>query len=252
MDNNYVYILGYGSLLNFNSIEKTIFNLNFNEDYIHLLKQNFNNLNINKILLYEKKIRIAYVKNLKRSFCVPINYNNKITNSWISLGTYPKKNSIINCTIFPVNKNQLIELDSREKYYKKIEINYNDIQIIKGDKLNNKIKIFCYIIDKKLFKKPSLKYPILQSYIDICIKGCLYIDFILKNKNFEFTIKFIQNTYNWKKLKYWINDRIYSRRPYHYINNSLIIDKLLTNYIFKEIQEQEQEQEQENNSTIIL
>jgi hypothetical protein len=243
MANNYVYIIGYGSLLNFNSIEKTIFNLNVNEDYIHLLKQNFNNININKILLYEKKIRIAYVKNLKRSFCVPINYNNKITNSWISLGTYPKKNSIINCTIFPVNENQLIELDSREKYYKKIEINYNDIEIIKGDKLNKKKKIFCYIIDKKLFKKPSLKYPILQSYIDICIKGCLYIDFILKNKNFEFTKQFIQNTYNWKKLKYWINDRIYSRRPYHYINNSLIIDKLLTNYIFKKFKQNQDRQE---------
>lgn len=233
MSKEYVYIIGYGSLMNFNSIERTLFN--YNENEIQFIKKfNINNLN-NLLKKYEKLIRIVNIKNLTRGFFINIKHNNIITKSSSSLAVYKKNNSSINCILFPIPTEKLILFDNRELYYERVEIELNNITLIHGRKIKKNIKIYCYLIKKKYISSPSLDYPILQSYLDLCLNGTLYIDKLLNNKNYELSIQFLKNLKNSKKLKYYINDRIYPYRPYIYQQNFQLIDNLIIKYLIKNI-----------------
>lgn len=71
-----------------------------------------------------------------------------------------------------------------------------------------------------------MDFPIVQSYVDICINGCLEIEnSIPKAKEDHFTIDFIRSTTKWNT--HWANDRIYPRRPFMYRKNAFAIDTIL-------------------------
>jgi hypothetical protein len=72
---------------------------------------------------------------------------------------------------------------------------------------------------------PSPHFPIVQSYVDICINGCLEIEGKYPAAK-NFTATFIETTHNWSK--YWVNDRIYPRRPFIYRPTASQIDKALS------------------------
>ena len=65
---------------------------------------------------------------------------------------------------------------------------------------------------------PSISYPILQTYVDVCLSGCLeYGD--------EFAREFIQTTFLWSP--YWLNERELARRPWLHQKQYNKIDTLL-------------------------
>lgn len=66
----------------------------------------------------------------------------------------------------------------------------------------------------------------MQSYVDVCISGCLEVEQLFpKAKSMEFASDFIKSTFYW--CSYWVNDRIFPRRPFIYRPNAYEIDKLL-------------------------
>eukprot|EP00966_Prymnesium_polylepis_P080688 1869484-Prymnesium_polylepis.1 len=65
---------------------------------------------------------------------------------------------------------------------------------------------------------PSVHYPILQTYIDVCVSGCL-------EHGEEFAREFIQTTFKWSP--FWLNEREMARRPWLYQEQYMRIDKLL-------------------------
>ena len=73
-------------------------------------------------------------------------------------------------------------------------------------------------------KEPTADFPIVQSYVDICINGCLEIEALYRSAQ-NFTQQFIEKTTGWNK--YWVNDRLYPRRPFIYVPNAEKIDKAL-------------------------
>lgn len=132
-----------------------------------------------------------------------------------------ENSSTINGIIYPVDKN-IIDFDNREEGYYRVNIPLSLIEAINWEELpKHKCDIWVYIPKKKYTNIPDKYNPILQSYIDVCIDGCLCY-------GRDYTIEFLETTYNWNK--YWLNDREISRRPWIYQKNYKIIDELLRNY----------------------
>jgi hypothetical protein len=73
-------------------------------------------------------------------------------------------------------------------------------------------------------KEPTPAFPIVESYVDICINGCLEIEALYRTAS-GFVQEFIQTTTGWNK--YWVNDRLYPRRPFIYAPNASAIDQAL-------------------------
>ena len=68
----------------------------------------------------------------------------------------------------------------------------------------------------------SHAYPILQTYVDICVLGCLEF-------SREFAVEFIQSTVGWDGP--WLNDRPVPRRPWVHQPKYKVIDQLLKDTI---------------------
>jgi hypothetical protein len=71
---------------------------------------------------------------------------------------------------------------------------------------------------------PSPQFPMVQSYVDICVNGCLEVEGKYATAA-GFTTEFIATTEAWSR--YWVNDRIYPRRPFIYVPNASKIDAAL-------------------------
>ena len=69
---------------------------------------------------------------------------------------------------------------------------------------------------------PSAEYPILQTYVDVCLTGCL-------EHGEEFAREFIQTTFLW--APYWLNERELARRPWLHQKQNVKIDRLLKEHV---------------------
>ncbi len=146
------------------------------------------------------------------------------------LGCKKEANSHTNGVIYEVSDEDLKLTDSREHGYQRVKIDFEDIEDFSGQ-IDENSAIWIYanqFPDNKIpgSSFPSKEFPIVQSYVDMCIDGCLEIESSYpKAKDGEFAIDFISSTYFWSK--YWVNDRIYPRRPFIYRPYAYKIDKLL-------------------------
>lgn len=142
--------------------------------------------------------------------------------------------SFVNGIIYKISEEELKELDDREKGYKRIIVPYESIEdyysIIKP--IDN---VFIYSNDFKDNKipnntLPTKNFPIVQSYVDMCIQGCIEIESDYDNPSIKnFTKEFIQSTKFWSE--WWVNDRIFPRRPFIYRPNAYKIDELLKQHL---------------------
>ncbi len=144
------------------------------------------------------------------------------------LGCFPKEGSHTNGVIYEVTEEELEATDEREMGYKRIEVKdfeeYYPI-IETGDKVWIYVNTFPDVTPPPS-TFPNKNYPIVQSYVDICINGCLEIENSFpKAKEDHFTIDFIRSTSQWSA--HWANDRIYPRRPFMYRKNAFEIDAIL-------------------------
>jgi len=73
-------------------------------------------------------------------------------------------------------------------------------------------------------KEPTPNIPMVQSYVDICINGCLEIEALYRSAP-GFLQEFIKTSTGWNK--FWVNDRLYPRRPFIYIPKASDIDQAL-------------------------
>jgi hypothetical protein len=83
-------------------------------------------------------------------------------------------------------------------------------------------------------KEPTADVPMVQSYVDICVNGCLEIEGLYRTAG-GFVQEFIKTSTGWNK--YWVNDRLYPRRPFIYSPNAITIDQALqTGGVLKYVQ----------------
>ncbi|HMG36675.1 MAG TPA: gamma-glutamylcyclotransferase family protein [Blastocatellia bacterium] len=144
------------------------------------------------------------------------------------LGAVPDPDSKCNGVIFSVTKQQLEAFDQRETGYKRDRIDQKNITMLDGRKEPPAGDIWFYANTEKRY--PSAKFPIVQSYVDICLNGCLEIEGTYPlAKEAKFAETFLRTCTNWSK--YWVNDRIYPRRAFIYQPNASTIDQLIKNVL---------------------
>lgn len=250
------FIFGYGSLQNFSSIEKVILRIDEDEANIDFLKKHISSkcsCILNTALQYDDKINIVRVQNIKRGFFVNMKQTSALTKSWTALGAYEQEGFTCNGTLFPVTKKQMKRIDKRESGYHRKKIDIKKISILRGYIPENST-VYYYSIDTEghiiddsingqsvnkamIPSHPCAEFPILQSYVDLCMTGCCQIDKLLKNNSYDYTREFVLTTYEWSDYRFWINDRIYPRRPSVHVPFAIIIDYLLTEMVLKDKQE---------------
>jgi hypothetical protein len=79
-------------------------------------------------------------------------------------------------------------------------------------------------------KTANAEHPIVQSYVDICIDGCLEIEAMYPlARDAHFAEQFVKTCTDWKTP--WINDRIFPYRPFIYMPRASKIDEILSKYL---------------------
>jgi cation transport regulator ChaC len=156
------------------------------------------------------------------------------------VGATPDPSKSVNGVIYAVSDDELAASDKREEGYVRVDAaKFEPVEILSGGPAPNG-EIYIYVNDFKKMPQqdslPTAQFPIVQSYVDICLTGCLQIE-----KGFpgvgEFAREFIESTQEWSK--YWENDRAYPRRAPFVVPKAQDIDKLLKLYLpdlFAEIQ----------------
>jgi hypothetical protein len=72
-------------------------------------------------------------------------------------------------------------------------------------------------------KKANRRYPIVQSYVDLFLIGCMQ-----QQRQYHlqgFAVKCVQQTTGWRH--FWVNDRIMPRRPFIHQPEAFAVDRLL-------------------------
>ncbi|HEV2667779.1 MAG TPA: gamma-glutamylcyclotransferase family protein [Blastocatellia bacterium] len=148
------------------------------------------------------------------------------------LGAVSDPNFNCNGVILKVSQRELESFDNRESGYKRERIDQKNITMLDGSKSAPEGDIWFYAATEKHFASPE--FPIVQSYVDICLNGCLEIEATYPlAKEAEFAEMFLRTSTNWSK--YWVNDRIYPRRPFIYLPNASKIDHLIKKALGEEM-----------------
>jgi len=148
------------------------------------------------------------------------------------LGAVSDPNFNCNGVILKVSQQELEVFDNRESGYKRERIDQKNITMLDGSKSAPEGDIWFYAVSEKHFASPE--FPIVQSYVDVCLNGCLEIEAAYPlAKEAEFAEMFLRTSTNWSK--FWVNDRIYPRRPFIYLPNAGKIDHLIKKALGEEM-----------------
>ena len=127
-----------------------------------------------------------------------------------------------NAIIFEVEQSFITILDKREFLYDRVKVNLSDVEFLNNCfDITSDDEIWIYVTSNP--QKPTKDAPIIQSYVDVCISGCIELEEQFKIKNFA--QDFILQTINWSAN--WVNDRIFPRAPHIHQPFAYAIDKLL-------------------------
>jgi hypothetical protein len=146
-------------------------------------------------------------------------------------GAIPDSSASINGVVYAVTQQELEDTNKREQGYTPTDIT-GVIQILGGD-YKPKDKVWMYVNDFKPGQReeslPSPEFPIVQSYVDICLTGCLQIQGAFPDDAGDFARMFIESTQAWSS--YWENDRVNPRRPFVSVPQASTIDGLLAKFL---------------------
>jgi hypothetical protein len=148
------------------------------------------------------------------------------------LGAVTDASSNCNGVIFKVPQQQLEAFDKHEAGYERKKIDQSNITMLDGSKSAPEGDIWFYASTEKRYASPE--FPIVQSYVDVCLNGCLEIEATYHlAREAEFAETFLKTSTNWSK--YWVNDRIHPRRAFVYVPNANKIDALIKKVLGEEI-----------------
>src|SRR5262249_28015454 len=116
-----------------------------------------------------------------------------------------------NGVIFPVTQAELASYSQREVGYKPTAIAASQIARLDCTSSGPDGDIWYFANTQKRYA--SAARPMVQSYVDVCLTGCLEIETTYPlAKQANFAERFVRTTSNWGPP--WINDRIYPWRPF--------------------------------------
>ncbi|MEX0829117.1 MAG: gamma-glutamylcyclotransferase family protein [Nitrospirales bacterium] len=148
------------------------------------------------------------------------------------LGAYEHSHANVNGVAFFANDSEVQSLIRRETGYVPTHFPLSRVHwwTSPPSALPESILIFCFASKRR----PSRSYPIIQSYVDICLSGCLAVDASLQSSDSEFSRRFLRGTSGWSK--HWVNDRRRPRVSYRHSPQTSKIDELISSELPAEIQ----------------
>ncbi len=112
--------------------------------------------------------------------------------------------------------------DQRETGYCRQELRAEEIELY-TKALPPQKQLWIYVAAHPKHEVPTKNYPMVQSYVDLFLRGCIQIE--EKFKIPHFARDCIRSTDDWSV--HWVNDRIFPRRPYVYEPYAVKIDTLI-------------------------
>jgi len=193
------FIVGYGSLMNDKSRQRT---------------------NPKAINVYPIEVR-----NFERNWGLRASGTFRTT----ALLVVPKRGSSLNAVYYPVDSGGVEAADAREVNYCRYKIPAVDVKSL-GLKNLQRGDYWIYASELSDIKKPTKEFPIIQSYVDLFVEGCMQIqDRYLVD---GFVEQCVKTTKYWDNNA-WVNDRVNARRPTDSKPNARNIDEHLAKYLGK-------------------
>ena len=129
--------------------------------------------------------------------------------------------SRINGIVYPADAEDMSLCDEREEGYVRVPVPWEYVEPLSWFALPDPSQTRLWMYVPELSEPPSREYPILQTYIDVCLSGCLEF-------GEDFAEAFLETTFGWGQ--FWINDRVLARRPWIHCPNYAEVDRLLEKY----------------------
>ncbi|MET7365661.1 hypothetical protein ABZS61_07495 [Streptomyces sp. NPDC005566] len=161
-------------------------------------------------------------------------YDRVDTVSWgpTYLGAVPEKGARCNGVLFSVTQRGLEDFARRESGYRLTRIPAGDISLLGGTKDPPAGSVWYF--DNVAKRRPNERFPIVQSYVDVCLDGCLENEESYPDaREVQFAKEFIETTADWGTP--WFNDRIYPWRPFVHVPRANAIDTLIRDGLGKDL-----------------
>ena len=140
------------------------------------------------------------------------------------LGATPDAARTINAVLYQIkDAADLVAIDAREAIYCRLRVDGKGYRLLAPETPPVIGDVWIYVSLQQTLRVAEVKFPIVQSYVDVFLSGCLEQEarFHLSG----FASECIASTTDWST--HWINDRIYPRRPHLYQPKARQIDTLI-------------------------
>lgn len=139
------------------------------------------------------------------------------------LGVAAKPEAVMNAVIFAVrDAAEMASLDRREVSYCRARVPAAQMAPLDGGPVPDG-EAWVYVNQPERAAPPSAAFPIVQSYVDIFLSGCLHLE--RKFRLDGFARECVRTTAGWSR--HWVNDRLFPRRPFEHQPDAGAIDRLL-------------------------
>lgn len=139
------------------------------------------------------------------------------------LGAVPQAGSRINAVAFPVTPADIAVVDKREYFYCRVRVPAAAIESLASTPVSFAGDVWIYVNRAGSIAVARADFPLVQSYVDIFVSGCLE-----QQERFSlpgFAAECLSSTTDWSTE--WVNDRLYPRRPFIHQPRAGDIDRLL-------------------------
>lgn len=140
-----------------------------------------------------------------------------------------KPTSYLNAVYYPVTVNDIKATDQRESYYCRVRVSRKEVRFLSAHQPPRNATLWVYVEKPGALRLPNASYPIVQSYVDIFLNGCLQIQQHYHLNGFA--QQCITTSRGWAAKNAWVNDRVHARRPFASVPKARIIDRLLAQHV---------------------
>jgi len=112
-----------------------------------------------------------------------------------AVGAHIEATSTCNGVYFEVDEENLSRFDNRERGYSRIQLEWKNVSALSATKLPSTGTLWAYVTN--IAGEPNQHKPIMQSYLDVILNGCL-------DYSVDFAEKFTLQTSLWQHL---VDDR---------------------------------------------
>lgn len=143
------------------------------------------------------------------------------------LGAVPNASGRFNAVLYSVpGTREIHATDAREGSYCRAPVMPAQIEMFNLDDAPVG-QVWIYVVPPSRVERPDAGFPIVQSYVDVFLGGCL--DVGETHGVADFALECVRSTKGWPA--HWVNDRIMPRRPFVHQPQARKIDAVLEQVI---------------------